>query len=344
LLSKDQWAVLGYQRCEQPAGIVQTSVVDVSHRQLGRVFETRVRTTYRIADDEFVSNNLSGKVLYWFTRKHAQKVAARYPEGSITTVYFNPQKPEEAVIEKRLLVEHAPSMILLPPLLLLVLGRLAGPVIAQLRTNSDPSRTGVKIDHAVGADGSPALRVRMPSEDALRYGRRVAVAAAALSMLVCAASCWFFPASVSLIAIIAITLACGALGLAAGLRRAKAQLAEGRTILLSPSERTMVVSGRGRDNRDANLSLHANEIEAVVIEDTWRRPWRWDQTLGRKSKALMQDNSSITIRLRSGGVIPIAIWHHPRNAPDFGKWLCGALASIERGEMPGNKLENVQVE
>ncbi len=341
-LGEAQWAVRGFQRCVEPAGIVQTSIVDVSHRTLGRVLETRVRTTYRIGENEYISNNLSGKVLYWFTRAQAQRVASRYPEGGVTTVYFNPQKPEQAVIEKRLLVEHAPTMLLLPPLLLLVLGRLAGPIIGWLRTNADPSRTGVKIDRVDGSDGSTALRVRMPSEDALRYGRRGAVLAASLCMVVCAISTWFFPASVSLAFIAAITLACGALGAAGGLRRARAQLASGRVLLLSPSERTLVVRGRGRDNRDANLSLHAHEIEAVVIEDTWRRPWRWDQSLGRKRSALVQDNSTVTVRLRSGGVIPVAIWHHPRNAPEFGKWLCGALAAIERGEMPGNTRTAVQ--
>lgn len=329
-------------RSDEPAGIVQTQVVPVSHRTLGRVFETRIRTTYRLGDDEYVSNSHSAKVLYWFTRRHAMQIAARYPEGGITTIFYNKDKPELAVIEKRLLVEHAPTMLLLPPLLMLALGRLAGPLVGWLRTSSDPSRTGVRIDTIEEDAGVQTMRVRMPSEDSVRYGRRLSVAAASLSMLACAAASFAFPATVSLLAVIAICIACGALGVAAAMRRAKAQLAKGRTIVLNPANRTMVVKGRGRDNRDANLTLHAHEIEAVVIEDTWRHAWRWDQKLGRKNKALVQDNSTVTIRLRSGGVIPIAIWHHPRNAPEFGKWLCGALAAIERGELPGTRRETVQ--
>jgi hypothetical protein len=181
----------------------------------------------------------------------------------------------------------------------------------------------------------------MPSEDAVRHGRRVALVAVTIAVLLCGLISWFFPGSISLLIVAVLAGACAAGGVAAGMRRARMQLQRGRVLLLDPQARTMVVKGRGRDNRDANIELGAHEVEAVVIEDVWRHAWRWDQRINRKRNELMQDNPAITVRLRTGGVVQIAIWHHPRNAPEFGKWLCGALGAIERGELPGQRAAAV---
>ena len=339
-----QWSAMLFRKAAAQGVVIQTKVVQVSHVQLGKVFEARTRVSYDVDGTSYVSNDIAREILYYFRKNQAERIASRYHEGHSVNIYYNPLIPSEAIVEKRMLVEHAPTMLLVPPFLLLLLGRVAGPLMASARSKRDPSRTGVSMDRTQAPGGGEQLRVRMPSEDAVRHGRRVAVTAVSIVMLLCGIITWFFPGSISFPTVCLLTLACAASGIAAGFRRAVVQMRSGRYLLLDPQAKTFIVKGRGRDERDANVELHAHEIEAIVIEDVWRRPWRWDQRFNRKSNELLQDNPAVTVRLRTGGVIPIAIWHHPTNAPEFGKWLCSALGAVDRGEMPGERREAVDEE
>ena len=61
-----------------------------------------VRYAYRVLGQEYVGNQITfGGTLGGSSPARARAVVARYPEGERVTVYYNPDNPQEAVLERK---------------------------------------------------------------------------------------------------------------------------------------------------------------------------------------------------------------------------------------------------
>lgn len=68
------------------------------------VYYPVVRYAYTVAGQEYTSDQIAfgPEVASSMDALQAEKTVARYPEGSLVTVYYNPDNPQEAVLERRL--------------------------------------------------------------------------------------------------------------------------------------------------------------------------------------------------------------------------------------------------
>jgi hypothetical protein len=81
--------------------ITASFVTDVtSSDDSGTSYEPRVRYRYVVAGIIYEGTRIGffGHTTYG-SRRRAQRALASYPEGAKVTVYYNPQHPEEAVLE-----------------------------------------------------------------------------------------------------------------------------------------------------------------------------------------------------------------------------------------------------
>ena len=68
------------------------------------VYYPVVRYAYTVAGQEYTSDQIAfgPEVASSMDALQAEKTVARYPVGSLVTVYYNPEAPQEAVLERRL--------------------------------------------------------------------------------------------------------------------------------------------------------------------------------------------------------------------------------------------------
>ena len=85
---------------EQCTGkVVESAVEEVrGDSQTGPSFVPRIRFTYYAAGKPWESRQFAFHV-WLVSRVQAGATAARYPAGSVVTVYYHPNRPEQAVLE-----------------------------------------------------------------------------------------------------------------------------------------------------------------------------------------------------------------------------------------------------
>ena len=66
-------------------------------------YEVNIRYTYAVLGQNYESGQLSfgSEGTGHDTRKRAEKVIARYPAGSQVTIYYDPNNPQQAVLERK---------------------------------------------------------------------------------------------------------------------------------------------------------------------------------------------------------------------------------------------------
>lgn len=78
-----------------------------------------IKYTYSVMGNAYQGSHIGFGVTMSGWLSSAEKVVARYPEGATRTVYYNPQKPAQAVLERHV-ENHA--MALIVPIVCLLIG------------------------------------------------------------------------------------------------------------------------------------------------------------------------------------------------------------------------------
>lgn len=84
-------------------GKVVTSTVDYAHdsqsQQETTMYSAKVKYQYSINGITYFSEKISMGKFSTSSRNQAQKIADKYPPGKEVVVYYNPDNPDEAVLE-----------------------------------------------------------------------------------------------------------------------------------------------------------------------------------------------------------------------------------------------------
>lgn len=68
-------------------------------RKTRTIYKPQVRYDYALGGRSFIGSRITMADSGSGSESRAQKISKRYPAGSICTVYYNPDKPEEAVLK-----------------------------------------------------------------------------------------------------------------------------------------------------------------------------------------------------------------------------------------------------
>jgi preprotein translocase subunit YajC len=87
------------------------------------MYSPEISYTYQVEDMLYTSDRVSfaGKSSYSKAEK-AELIAAKYPDGSKVTVFYNPAKPEEAVLERS---AKGSAVLLIAGIVFLVVGLIS---------------------------------------------------------------------------------------------------------------------------------------------------------------------------------------------------------------------------
>jgi hypothetical protein len=86
-------------------------------------FKPVVRYTYQVVGSSYTGNQIAFGGGSSSNYKSAQQTIAAYPVGAQVTVYYNPEKPEEAVLERR---AASSKVLLIVGIVFLVVSLCAG--------------------------------------------------------------------------------------------------------------------------------------------------------------------------------------------------------------------------
>ncbi len=121
--------------------IIHTDVLEVKYRDdtsgmgvSGSGWKVRVsylpkvEYEYQVLGQTYTGSRLAfGAEKGYYTRQQAEEAIARYPEGAPVTVYYNPENPAEAVLERK--ANHSLVLILAGASFLLLAGCVLLPLM-----------------------------------------------------------------------------------------------------------------------------------------------------------------------------------------------------------------------
>lgn len=94
------------------SGRVTESTLDVERRaDKSDSYMPRVRYEYAVKGESYESSQLNFWGSIGGSRATAERTTARYPAGAQVTVYYNPETPSEAVLDRA----FSPLVLILPP-------------------------------------------------------------------------------------------------------------------------------------------------------------------------------------------------------------------------------------
>jgi len=87
----------------EEAFVHRSERVDEDTGRVSVTFYPRVRYSYVVNGEEYIGTHIAFGGQQGYSRPaQAEAVLARYPEGGRVTVYYNPDNPREAVLERRM--------------------------------------------------------------------------------------------------------------------------------------------------------------------------------------------------------------------------------------------------
>lgn len=100
------WNLFSYHKAQQAtswqsvSGKVLESFVQVKNGSRGAMYKPEIRYEYKVNGEYFIADCWRfGAVAKSWGKAQSNQVAAEYPVGRSVTVFFNPERPQEAVLE-----------------------------------------------------------------------------------------------------------------------------------------------------------------------------------------------------------------------------------------------------
>ena len=110
-----------------PGIVVQSEVIAIPGREETSYFPD-VQFEYVVNDHRYTADTVRFGEYTSLSQRRAEAIVSRYPPGSRVTVYYNPENPETAVLERKATLDSYLSILSLPlclcalPFLLVSLG------------------------------------------------------------------------------------------------------------------------------------------------------------------------------------------------------------------------------
>ena len=267
-----------------PGNVIDSRVESHSDSEGGTSYSAKLRYAYVVNDHRYEGKRVRFGMESFGGRKGSQQYVREHPPGSAVTVYYDPAKPSEAILEPGVAGTDLFMILFLTPFNVIMFGAwvFAGGYLGNLR--SPESRFLRRVSHR----GAVTI-VRLPGMSPIAVGALTALGISFVLVFVVGFSSGMRP-SIGFCAGALVVVAVGAVW--AG-RKASSKLREGtRDLEIDFGRRTMTFPLRNRQQERTTVAL--GQVNGIDV----------------KRKVTKSDDDTTTIRF-----VPVIRWTHRSGTP-----------------------------